>query len=319
MTIHVIILAQGTQQRLGMAHGYKQMLRLPACGIGILHRTLIQIARINPHVEVRVVGWDALTAPLVNLAFPFGIRGVELPSPGNSSLKGIARYLEARGERHDYHHTIVLLGDVVYSWACLEAIWGMTAAYGWVGTSGLSESGGELWGVAWSRGHEPAMIADLRDALLRHPPFEDEYQPGQMRRWIMGWRRGALRDRLAKLQPVGIYRAVDDYTMDVDLPHHIPLLEAASQAALRDDEQHGLAWHGRILAPSAPARQMTAQQFAALPPRSRGYAVYMSGARKDEPHVPDERNPYPSGSDDAEEWSAGNRQAVIDAQDGDDE
>jgi hypothetical protein len=242
MTTEVIILAQGTQKRLGLQHGPKQLLRLPACGVSILHRTLCQLSHLLGDATVTIVGRPALTQPMTELAFRFALQAVELPDPGNSSLKGIARYLEARGDRHGFRHTIVLLGDVVYSWACLETIWAMTAAYGFVGTSNLSEGTGELWGVAWGRPHEDAVLSDLRDALLRHPPFEDEYQPGQLRRWIMGWHRGTLRDRISKLWPAGVYRSIDDYTMDVDLPQHVTLLEDASQSAAEDDRLHGLVW-----------------------------------------------------------------------------
>lgn len=60
---------------------------------------------------------------------------------------------------------------------------------------------------------------------------------------------------------------------------------------------------------------ITEEQFRALAPRQRGYAAYMLGARADEPHVPDESNPYPAGSADAAAWDEGQRRAVLDAQD----
>jgi len=63
---------------------------------------------------------------------------------------------------------------------------------------------------------------------------------------------------------------------------------------------------------------MTEAAFLALAPRKRGYVSYMLGARDDEPHVPDEKCPYPDGSGDAEEWHAGQQAACRDAQDGDD-
>ena len=255
MTTEVIILAQGNQKRLGLQYGHKQMLRLPHCGgggIGILHRTLCQIARLWPDVSVTIVGWPAITEPLLELAFPFGLSAVALPDPGNSSLKGIARYLESTRARpstppgpdanRSPHHTVVLLGDVVYSWACLGAIWQMTASYGFVGTPDLSEGGGELWGLGWALSHEDAVLGDLRDALLRHPPFEDEYQPGQLRRWLMGWRKGPIAERVRRLQQADLYAPIADYTMDVDLPHHIPLLDPTSRMAAADDAVHGLSW-----------------------------------------------------------------------------
>ena len=61
---------------------------------------------------------------------------------------------------------------------------------------------------------------------------------------------------------------------------------------------------------------LTAERFAALPPRARGYAVYMVGSRDDQPNVPDERNPYPVGSSDAQEWDAGALSAYLEVLDG---
>lgn len=60
---------------------------------------------------------------------------------------------------------------------------------------------------------------------------------------------------------------------------------------------------------------MTAEEFAKLTPLQRGYAVYMLGEREDEPHVPNESNPYPAGSEDAASWDEGQRRAVLVAQD----
>lgn len=61
---------------------------------------------------------------------------------------------------------------------------------------------------------------------------------------------------------------------------------------------------------------MTAEEFAELTPFDRGYVVYMAGERDDQPHVPNEANPYPPGSEDAEQWSAGQHRAMLSAQDG---
>jgi hypothetical protein len=58
------------------------------------------------------------------------------------------------------------------------------------------------------------------------------------------------------------------------------------------------------------------EEFEAYTPCLRGYAVYMFGAREDQPNIPDERNPYPPGSDDAREWDEGNRLGARHAQDG---
>lgn len=61
---------------------------------------------------------------------------------------------------------------------------------------------------------------------------------------------------------------------------------------------------------------MSRREFERLAPRDRGWVVYTAGARADEPNVPDEKNPYPTGSEEAKEWDRGQAQAVLDAQDG---
>lgn len=60
---------------------------------------------------------------------------------------------------------------------------------------------------------------------------------------------------------------------------------------------------------------ITREGFLAMTPYNRGYAVYMMGAREDQPNVPDEANPYEDGSENHAAWNRGERQAVIDTQD----
>jgi hypothetical protein len=247
--LEIIILAQGTQQRLGRSVGWKQLLPLPACGgAPLLIRTLRQLEALNTGgMSITILTWNQLLEAVPPAWQPvvgrLGTRCEQLRNPGNSSLKGVARYLEEQPRDRGADGTVVLLGDVLYSWSCLSVLLVMAqTAAGFVGTSNLSGGGGELWGVAWHRKHEDTMVADLRDAMLRHPPFEDEYQPGQLRRWITGWRRGDLVEHVARLADRGGYRAIDDYTMDVDLPHHIPLLDTASVVAAADDLTHSLSW-----------------------------------------------------------------------------
>jgi hypothetical protein len=168
---------------------------------------------------------------------------VELATPGNSALRGVGRYLEQRDrDNRRYDHTIVLLGDVVYSWECLRAIWQISKIGGFVGTRHLALDKGDLWGVGWSRALNDRMMLDLRDALLRHPPFEDEYRHGQLRRWVSGFRRGDLADHVIKMQKVEAYTAIDDYTHDIDFPGDLVLLPDLSAAAAADDAKHGVIW-----------------------------------------------------------------------------
>jgi hypothetical protein len=269
----VIILAQGRQERMGDAIDRpKQLLRLPACGDApILARTLHQVARIllgtsfdldhamniASNTLIEVVAWDEVHRGLPEIEIPYlrhpmGGRAsvtmnpdlVSLPDPGNSSLKGIHRHLERKdmiAGRRRPDRTVVLLGDVIYSWACLEALFADLAnprglAVRFVGTSDISPSGGELWGLAWMHGDggHDLMTSALEYALRKHPPFDQTYQPGQLRRWM--W---ALHPAY---QTTSRYTAIDDYTKDIDLPSDVLLIAGISERAMLDDREHGVLW-----------------------------------------------------------------------------
>lgn len=247
MRTEVIILAQGNQSRLRGMSGYKQMLALPDCGdTPILARTVQQLCRyLGEGDAITTVAWPTLgNLELVGTGRPLpDYRHLTLEDPGNSSLKGIARYLERRGAGHGFGATIVLFGDVIYSWDCLDTLMASRDAWSFVGTADLSASGGELWGVVWGAEHEQHMKGSLADSLLRHPPFEDEYQPGQMRRWMSGWLRGDIAEHRDKLIKYGHYKSIDDYTQDIDLPAHVAMLPSLSRHANVDDVNHGMMWN----------------------------------------------------------------------------
>jgi hypothetical protein len=257
---HVIILCQGKQSRLPGLPVAKQMLPLPACGdVPILHRTIRQLWRLLGMAEavadspITVVGSLAMSESLIS-AYG-GVRVDDsviyhpntqtLRDPGNSSLRGIDRYLSLPPSAmvvREWDRRVVLLGDVVYSWACLRTILDVSAITGtnFVGTSDLSRSAGELWGIAWTAAADRDMRAALAEALMKHPPFE-EYQPGQMRRWL--WAQDDLYADRARMTERPWFRAVDDYTRDIDLPEHVAMLPALSEAAKADDDAaNGMNW-----------------------------------------------------------------------------
>lgn len=267
MPTNVIILAQGSQSRMGdsLKGGveYKQLLPLPACGgVSILARTIRMLSGVEldgGHVDVVCAADMAhqLRRQLLNVvAIPWMPRFEALQNPGNSSLKGLDRAIWSLwgksivGSPGARDGALVLLGDVVYSHDCIDAILAMARPYGrgFVGTSDLSNSDGELWGVGW--GFPVGVIpSQIQSALRDHPPFE-EYQPGQLRRLIVhaSW---LANDSLPKPSVEvarerervnGRYIAIDDYTMDVDLPQHIAALGPASEAAAKDDAAHGIHW-----------------------------------------------------------------------------
>lgn len=264
---HVIILAQGQQKRLPDLRGQpKQMLELPACDHEpIIFRTLCQLALLamptpcdiscgancdgSNHYNDTVVtvvcdeplryaiSASGKATPWKRTKRMMSVYPLTLKDPGNSSLKGIDRALR------DLHiigddpfsaptgnaKTVVLFGDAVYSWACLRACLNLTEKGArFVGTSDLSRSGGELWGLVWRAPAHLMMVESLRDALGKHPPFED-YQPGQMRRWL--WET-----------PSCEYVSIDDYTRDIDLPEHVAAIGKLAELANADDREHGLIW-----------------------------------------------------------------------------
>jgi hypothetical protein len=285
MVMHVVILAQGQQKRLPDLEVPKQMLELPACdGVAIIERTLCQLAYMAPSAIVTVVcgGPMMLLLPIVGAELVqkttgrrLNIGSHQLADPGNSSLKGIARYLQTcvwsrfvppstspvtqllvRDPYHpeegiDLDQIVVLLGDVVYSWACLGAcLLGATPSRPlcFVGTSDLSRSGGELWGLTWDNRARSMMHQTLQDALERHPPFE-EYQPGQMRRWLWEVDKhmdGDFRGEVEGGARRTWFTAIDDYTRDIDLPEHVAALGELSRRAAVDDQEYGLRWHSVV-------------------------------------------------------------------------
>ena len=283
MHTRVIILAQGEQKRLPNLIEPKQMLRLPACNnTPILYRTIAQVAKfcpvLEPHTwdrawQVTVVSWFPLSEQIMRDKLPVAVprdRAMSmdtatLPDPGNSSLKGLSRYLTqmTAAGYPEPPRTIVLLGDVIYSWACMKALMAVGADIPgtrsppsrFVGTSDLSESGGELWGFAWTHGSAARSVHEcIVRAMNRHPSFQ-AYQPGQLRRilWetmgpsvaglsVAEWKR-VVAD-VAENGPRALpwYQAIDDYTMDIDVPKHLEALHELSDKASADDKENGLVW-----------------------------------------------------------------------------
>lgn len=259
--LHVIILAQGQQSRLPSLEIPKHLLALPACKSTIIERTLCQLALIDPQCAVTVVCDHPLKYTMdVAGAGVYGRTGNvihlithALPDPGNSSLKGIARYLDTqigRGRCSDHpgFQTVVLLGDVVYSWDCLTAImarphWGLHE-FVFVGSPDLSRSAGELYGISWLASAHETMLGLLDRALAKHPPSEDLYQCGQMRRWL--WEADAIGQADESHYPHAPgrtwYVPIDDYTDDVDIPYEVEHLPELALEAAADDVNNGLIW-----------------------------------------------------------------------------
>lgn len=255
MSTQVIILAQGDQKRIPDLRTPKQLLPLPACGgVAILNRTLRQVYHHAPFSHggdrtstCTVVGWPTI-------ADHFEVAPVELKDarvrpyvhtlaePGNSSLRGLARYWG-----WDTFHiipnaarTVVLLGDVVYSWNVMWELFCAPRDAVFAVSSDISLSDGELWGIAWDQVANTDMTAAFKHALLAHSAHDAVYQPGQMRLWLWEYER--------RLRGIAARYVTDstegDYTADIDLPRHTTpaFLGPLSAHAAEDDAGHGVSW-----------------------------------------------------------------------------
>lgn len=259
---HVIILAQGEQRRLPDLKVPKQLLTLKHEGkaFPILYRTIRQLWQL-----VDTLGYGYTVVCKGDLATYLthddtGITGAHvltLNDPGNSSLKGIARCLTVNAYAPERllvlshrlpdvpDRVVVLLGDVVYSWDVLQWMVRSGGDHGFAISTDLSAGGGEVWGLWWDVDHGSApMRAALVRALEKHPPFA-EYQPGQMRNWlyeVMPEIKGNEPNGGACTRGMCVVQAFDDYTMDVDTPKDIPLLDKVAPLAHADDLAHGVTW-----------------------------------------------------------------------------
>lgn len=253
----VVILAQGEQKRIPELKIPKQLVSLPACGnMPILDRTLRMVYSLRgAETSLDIVGWphfvDHYKVHPIAFHYREGGEGwshairpnvVTLDDPGNSSLKGMNRYLlrPASPFSHDspYTQVTMLLGDVIYSWDLLyRLLMPLTSVYAprFAVSSDISGGGGELWGITW-RNTDPwrQQMIEALEAAMRSHPQQTIYQPGQMRLWLWAY------ERLNPQRNVRIVSAPDDYIIDIDKPEHTTpaFLQAISERAAHDDGQN---------------------------------------------------------------------------------
>jgi len=166
---------------------------------------------------------------------------VTLSAPGTSSIRGLVRYYEGHAPSdHRDMRNVVLLGDVVYSWACLSALIDQMRDCVFAVSHDIGTDAGELWGVAWNPIADHNMRGSLERADRRAPPDPTShyaYQPGQMRLWLWDVEATLVPDRRCRF-------VTTDYTTDIDLDSHVQpdFLEPLSMAAAADDLAHGVTW-----------------------------------------------------------------------------
>ncbi len=273
-----MVMAHGEQKRLPMLRICKQLLDLPLSGnIPILARTLLTLPDvIDPNDDapsVTVVGPMQIADTLgfarrhdreVHGAFVHGgdpgMQVLRLKEPGNSLLRGLgairpwlAGDVELCGDivvdpsAGDYR-VVVLLGDVVFSRACLRALFSSRRPMEWAVTPDLSPSTGEVFGFSYSRDATPEVLACL-DEVNEKPPAFEAYQPGTCRKLL--WRWQAHRD--AAIGGIGVVTCtpsvaecctlITDFTKDIDTPEDLRRLSELDYAAWKDDQLDARQFH----------------------------------------------------------------------------
>lgn len=56
---------------------------------------------------------------------------------------------------------------------------------------------------------------------------------------------------------------------------------------------------------------VTQDQFENMPAQQRGLMVYLYGMNADEPHIPNEKNPYIKNTTEYHNWNKGQRIAMV--------
>jgi hypothetical protein len=270
MKVRVVILAQGNQSRFTGLTYPKQLLRLQTAerdhnSFPVLHRTLFQLYGM-PWTECHVtVVCDGALRDDIKKLVPAGVYAANvmgqpltrrmavdvhtLPDPGNSSLKGLQRFLRDDAALLHADAVVVLLGDVCYSWAALRALWQCPTSLAFACTPNISPGAGELFGIVVTSPGQLMAAVDV--AMERHSPkqVDKTYQPGLLRLVLFAidkvhqWKGDsptALGDHALADRPWFI--PIGDYTRDFDKPADLEFLAPTARAAREDDARSGFTW-----------------------------------------------------------------------------
>lgn len=220
MTSSVVVLAQGRQTRF-------TSLTYPKCLIRVGGETLLmRTLRLIPGREANLIVPPDLTARAESpVLFPPGTWAFRsLNEPGYCVLDGLiqTKDLWSRDGR-----TIILLGDVCYSRATIDAVFSDSRDCVFFGSPDLSRTGGELYALAFDHGwveYLYGVSGSMPCRAIKHTVA----QPGHLRNVLWDVQDGV---GLSVMSPdARYYRIIDDFTTDFDTDEdlaQIPGLERA--------------------------------------------------------------------------------------------
>ncbi len=185
---------------------------------------------------------------------------VTLVRPGTSVIRGlqaIRAYLKQEavvtpgevgaGEELPFERTVILLGDVVYSKRCLAALVDKVSGRSqvWFAVSpDLTGATGEVFGVSYDQAGTAEFLHLLDN--VKHPPFPDTYQPGQLRRLLWDRQAAVLQHAVMTPQLACCSIMDDDFTADVDTMSDLRRLSALDEMAFDDDRRGEAASYGAM-------------------------------------------------------------------------
>ncbi len=259
----VFLMCQGEQKRLANLGYPKQLVVVD--GTTLLERTIRQIRAYPPtrdaHIEIigRRAGFDDVGLGMNDPQSGFLMPIRELADPGLCIVDGIrATLAPVLTQNWVPTRWFILLGDVAWSDYAIEQLLADRRDLVFAGTSDVSRSVGEVFGLGFDDYLALAELADTcpcrvgkHGALLS---LGQQQRGGHLRRllWWAMERRGLKPEKRSQTWAPAIYLPIDDGTDDIDTPkdvENIRLLERELES-VRCPERH----HRKTIGEAAAGR-----------------------------------------------------------------
>lgn len=244
--MNILLMAQGQQRRLPDLKHPKHLLAVG--GEPILVRTLRMLRDSTPGPWTRM---DKDSVTIVGNASDFsratvaaGLEGLVdiIPNnePGACIVDGMIASRASWG--YDLGRTLILLGDVVWSWAALEQVLADKRPIVFAGTPVLTAAEGEVFALAFDDPeelHRLCITCPCRVDGSRARSFM-KAQGGHMRRllwWTQECKKLRLPARSKQTWHPDVYLPIEDWTDDVDTPADVARLPELARLAELDERQ----------------------------------------------------------------------------------